>query len=411
MATNRPSFDVIYFKLGHLGGRVSLISRASVLVAGESGAVKELAAHAIHYRSNNKAFVVGPLPPPTHGCAVITRLMADRLKATADVRVIAISPDSLEKTWRYHVQRLWRVSKGLSALIWRRHGDDDCLYLAAAGGAGVFYDIAFATVARLFHYRLFVHHHVFSYINRSRSLTAVFFHLAGPDAVHICLCDCMGSQLKQRYAGIQHVKVVSNAAFMEPPDTNRSERTGAFRIGFLSNLIPDKGVDTVFELFRRLRRENRSIELIVGGPIVGASVQLLIDSAIREFGSAFDYRGRVLGPDKARFFDDINVFVFPTRYANEAQPLVVLEALRAGKPVIATARGCIADDLPKAAGAVFPEHEFIDASLPRLLAWANDPAKLAAGSREALMSAHHQFHSAQNSLEEILADMAQCPAR
>ena len=130
---------------------------------------------------NEKTFVVGPIPPPTHGCAVITGLMADRLKATSDVRVIANSPDSLEKTWRYHLQRLWRVSKGLSALVWRRHGDRDCLYLAAAGGAGVFYDIAFASVARLFHYRLFVHHHVFSYINRSSALTAVLSIL--PDAM------------------------------------------------------------------------------------------------------------------------------------------------------------------------------------------------------------------------------------
>ena len=337
--------------------------------------------------------------------------MADRLKATTDVRVIAISPDSLEKTWRYHLQRLWRVSKGVSALVWRRHGDHDCLYLAAAGGAGVFYDIAFVTVARLFHYRVFVHHHVFSYINRSSSLTAVFIYLAGRDAVHICLCGCMGTLLKQRYAGIQHVKVVSNAAFMEPSDTNHSERSGAFRIGFLSNLIPDKGIDTVLELFRRLRRENPSIELVVGGPIVGTSVQLLINSAIREFGPAFDYRGRLLGPDKERFFDEIDVFVFPTRYANEAEPLVVLEALRAGKPVFATARGCIADDLPAAAGGVFAEREFIDASLPRLLAWANDPAKLAAASLEARTSAHRLFHSAQNSLENILADIAQRPTR
>lgn len=360
---------------------------------------------------NGKTFVVGPLPPPTHGCAVVTGLMADRLRATADVRVIATSPDSLEKTWRYHLQRLSRVSKAVGALVWRRHGDQDCLYLAAAGGAGVFYDIAFASVARLFHYRLFVHHHVFSYINRSSPLTAVFVHIAGRDAVHICLCNCMGTQLKQRYAGIGHVKVVSNAAFMEPSDADHSERTGAFRIGFLSNLIPDKGIDTALELFRRLRRENRSIELIVGGPIVGAAVQSLIDSAIREFGRAFDYRGSLLGPDKERFFDDIDVFVFPTRYANEAEPLVVLEALRAGKPVIATARGCIADDLPMAAGAVFPEHEFIDASLPRLLAWANDPAKLAAASLEARTSAHRQFHSAQNSLQDILAEIAQHPAR
>jgi len=358
---------------------------------------------------NEKTFVVGPIPPPTHGCAVITRLMADLLKATADVRVIAISPDSLEKTWRYHLLRLWRVSRGVSALVWRRHGDHDCLYLAAAGGAGVFYDIAFATVARLFHYRLFIHHHVFSYINRRNSLTAVFIYLAGRDAVHICLCPCMGTSLKRQYAGIEHVKIVSNAAFMEPFDTNHSERTGAFRIGFLSNLVPEKGIDTVIELFRRLRRESPSIELIVGGPIVSDSVKLLIGCAIREFGDAFDYRGSLLGPAKARFFDEIDVFVFPTRYVNEAEPLVVLEALRAGKPVIATDRGCISDEVPTAAGSVFPESEFIDASVPRLLEWANDPAKLAAASLVARTSAQDRFHAARNSLRDILAEISMAP--
>jgi hypothetical protein len=45
------------------------------------------------------------------------------------------------------------------------------------------------------------------------------------------------------------------------------------------------------------------------------------------------------------------------------------------------------------------------------LEWANDPAKLAAVSREARTSAHRLFHSAQNSLREILADIAQHPMR
>jgi glycosyltransferase involved in cell wall biosynthesis len=353
-----------------------------------------------------KTFVVGPIPPPTHGYALITGLMADRLRETAEVSVISISPDGLQKTRRYHVQRLLRVAMAVKALAWRRHRSGDSLYLAVAGGAGVFYDIVFAVIARLFRYRLFVHHHAFTYLNRRSALTAVFILLAGRDTVHICLCPCMGALLRQRYAGIERIKIVSNAAFMGPVHNNHTEHRGAFRIGFLSNLIPEKGIDTVIELFRRLRRESPSIELIVAGPIVCTSVQQLIDAAVSEFGRVFDYRGSVLGTDKARFFEEIDVFVFPTRYANEAEPLVVLEALRAGKPVIATARGCISDEIPAAAGSVFPEREFIDASVPRLLEWANDPAKLAAASLMARASAQDRFQTARNSLQDILAEIA-----
>jgi glycosyltransferase involved in cell wall biosynthesis len=86
-----------------------------------------------------------------------------------------------------------------------------------------------------------------------------------------------------------------------------------------------------------------------------------------------------------------------------------LEALRAGKPVIATDRGCISDEVPTAAGSVFPESEFIDASVPQLLEWANDPAKLAAASLVARTSAQDRFHAARNSLRDILAEISMAP--
>ena len=76
--------------------------------------------------------------------------------------------------------------------------------------------------------------------------------------------------------------------------------------------------------------------------------------------AAAPYRVHVLGPvhgaAKARFFAMIDVFVFPTRYAHEADPLVVWEALAAGRPVIAYARGCIREQVGDA-GLLIEVHQ------------------------------------------------------
>src|SRR5262249_17798066 len=68
----------------------------------------------------------------------------------------------------------------------------------------------------------------------------------------------------------------------------------------------------------------------------------------------------------------------PTRYVSEAQPLVILEALSAGIPVIATTRGCICD-LLSSGGTALPEGaDFVPAAVRLIADWAGDRVRLAA---------------------------------
>jgi glycosyltransferase involved in cell wall biosynthesis len=70
---------------------------------------------------------------------------------------------------------------------------------------------------------------------------------------------------------------------------------------------------------------------------------------------------------------EIDVFVFPTRYRNEAEPLVVLEALSHGCPVISYARGCIAELLGCDGGLAIPVGEdFVRHTLGILEAWRSE---------------------------------------
>ena len=51
-------------------------------------------------------------------------------------------------------------------------------------------------------------------------------------------------------------------------------------------------------------------------------------------------------PNESIHFFQIDILLLPTRYVNEVEPLVILESLRNGVPVLANSRGCIDCLLP-----------------------------------------------------------------
>lgn len=55
------------------------------------------------------------------------------------------------------------------------------------------------------------------------------------------------------------------------------------------------------------------------------------------------YFGKKYDEDKEAFFENADLFVFPTFYSNECFPLVLLEAMQHGLPCISTNEGGIPD--------------------------------------------------------------------
>jgi len=112
----------------------------------------------------------------------------------------------------------------------------------------------------------------------------------------------------------------------------------------LSNLFEAKGFGELLEAAAWLTVHDHGTHFSfhLAGAWESDSVQQKWLAYIDQRGlrNQIEFLGVVDGAEKFRFLLNSDVFVFPS-YQYEGQPLCIIEALAAGLPVIATARGCI----------------------------------------------------------------------
>jgi glycosyltransferase involved in cell wall biosynthesis len=197
--------------------------------------------------------------------------------------------------------------------------------------------------------------------------------------------------------------ILSNAKRVTPVAKAPGHFEGPMRIGHLSNLGPEKGLNEVLAVLRRLLELNVSVRLVLAGPAVSTDVQAQVEAARTEFGAALEYRGAVYGTDKDDFYRNLDVFLFPTRYRHEAQPNVLFEAMAFAVPSISYARGCVANDLANGGGIAIPtDEDFVEMALPVLIGWERDRKQLALAKQNALARAYEHKRESEAQFEEFV---------
>ena len=336
--------------------------------------------------------MVGNFPPPVHGMAVANAQMrALFVQVGVKVRVYDTSPPTIGGWFARHIVRFLKHLAVWAYLVWRTRGGRDTVYLALSGGIGLVYDAVTVALCRLRKLRCVLHHHGWGYLNDKATLMALVVRLAGPESLHVVLCARMGDQLSKLY-GVNRLLVLTNAFLLGigTGSNNLRPRSVPNKVGFLSNLTDEKGVSTFLNLARISHERSLGYEFILAGPCSDVSLRRKIEAAVDS--GYVEWRGAVYGQDKDEFWKDIHVFIFPTRYRYEAEPIVVWEALSAGVPVLATPRGCIANQVDKA-GVIIPidnEEEFVHSTLRKLIEWRQHPSLY----EEASGKASAQFRAA-----------------
>lgn len=348
--------------------------------------------------------VIAPLPPPLHGVSATTMSILEYLDERIEARIANVSPGAGKSLADRLLKPRRMIAAAFMVLAHSRRGKR-VIYMTADGGGGIIYNILIAIIARVCKYRVILHHHSFAYINRRNRLMMALTHVLGSRGIHVVLCEAMGTGLLGHYPLASSQMVLSNSALLPPSPSPRRVARQELTLGFMSNLIVEKGVDTSIRLLRAGRAAGLSLRLRVAGPFPDQRAAEMIGAAQAEFGASFDYVGPVADDQKAEFFGSLNAFLFPTRYVNEAQPRVVLEALAHGVPVITVARSCMPSDVGEEAGfCISPSDDFVKTSLAILEGWRDAPETLAAMTMAA-EARGKALHSASQKQISRLIDM------
>jgi glycosyltransferase involved in cell wall biosynthesis len=183
-----------------------------------------------------------------------------------------------------------------------------------------------------------------------------------------------------------------------------SDGPGRVVVGFLGTLYRPKGFLDLIEAAALLDRDEPGRYIFRFAGEWNSDAERREATAMvpeRRLADVVEFRGTVQGAEKAEFLRALDILAFPG-YQPEGLPLVVLEAMGAGRPVIATPMGAIPDVVvPGETGELVPPRDpaAMAAAIRRL---ADDPAARArygAAGRERYLAEYTEDKCVERMIE------------
>ena len=359
-----------------------------------------------HSANTAKIYLIGPFPPPIHGMTFVNAMMRDHIiRKGSNTIILDTSPKILKRGLSARLGRLPKVLSCLMKLFFCSLSNiSSNIYVSVSGGYGQLYEILFMMLGRLSGSMIYLHHHSYAYLKTTHKITQLLILIAGRKAIHITLCEDMAERLKYRYHRAERVIVLSNAVLISNDILDaKIPRYSLKRIGFLGNISDAKGIFEFLDVVRYLSEKQLypAIHGLIAGPFEDEQVESKVLSTLKDLANV-SYVGPKYGSEKVDFFKSIDALLFPTKYANEAEPLTIHEAMATGLPVIAWQRGCIQNIISSKSGFVVKQQDdFAKSAVERILLWASSPSEY----RRVSASAYNHFINLRKIYQEKLKNL------
>jgi glycosyltransferase involved in cell wall biosynthesis len=356
----------------------------------------------IDHEGAKTLWVFGPLPPPVTGMTLATSRIVEALEAAGPVQAYNWSPGMTHRSLRMRLLRNLRMMRSIALLVARGRVRNERLYLVANSASGLFSTALIVYFAKRLGYTIYLHHHVYFYIDEYDRRMAWIVREMGPLDVHIVHNRHMIEDFRSRYPITKsEFRIVYPSIVVGDIGTPRDAPCRPMRIGLLSNLSAAKGLAEVIATFEKLIERRRDVTLTLAGPVVSSDSQRLIDVAVAKYPGCVTSLGPVYDDDKRKFFASIDVFLFPTK--TEAWGVVVNEALAAGVPLITYDRGCLAMVVGENAGLLLErDTAFAAPAAAQIERWIDDRDSYHRASEAAIAQAERLRDDGQRFLDEFV---------
>lgn len=290
------------------------------------------------------------LPPPVHGAAMVGKYIHDSelVNSKFDCHYINLTTaSSLEDIGKVGIKKLWhfiRLLRTIRSEVKRKN--PDLVYLTPNAKGGAFYkEWVIVMMLKAMGCRIVAHYHNRGVSTRqNRWPDDWMYRKFFKNLKVILLAEALYSDI-WKYVRREDVYICPNGIPVTEERKRRHEDNGVPRLLFLSNLLVDKGLLVLLDALRILK-ENRFSFIcdFVGAETADIDAKRFAEEVQRRgLDGVASYKGKKYGAEKDAMFRETDVFVFPTFYHNECFPLVLLEAMQHGLPVVTTDVGGIAD--------------------------------------------------------------------
>jgi len=305
---------------------------------------------------NNFIVVLGNLPPPMGGAAKNTKLIAEALGGRAETEIINTAVGLAHtRGLLYHFRRATKTATCVSRLIrvTANNKKKKTLYMVPDGGIGMVYTLVYCIFASFLKYKIYLHHRTFLYIDKYNILMFLTRKLLNGKEQHIFLSPKMLHNFEVKYGKVEGRFISDNSRYVAPEVINYTYKSPII-LGHLSNLCDEKGFYEVIEVFEQLKLKGIDVHLKIAGKPVSEKIDLRLKELITKWSDFVTYFDHIENVEKDNFYKSLDVFLFPTKFKQEAQPNVIYEAMAKQCICISWGRACIPEMHTSKAGLIVP---------------------------------------------------------
>ena len=303
-------------------------------------------------KSKDRVLILGPLPPPIHGVSMVNKMIVDS-NLLADKFFLTVVPFNFSKSiedigfisWKKIIEYFNVLFKLILTLARLRF---KVVYFSISPiGKAFIRDSIFVLVIRLFRVKYILHIHGLGIKEcyQSSSLIVRYLYRTVFGTGHVIILSDT-HKYDVDFLSPQSIRVVPNGVSFELRMIEKSlpDGSGNFTLLFFSNLVISKGVLLVVEAFEILQmRYNAPLQLRIVGADGDISAHMLRQMIALKGLKNVAIDKPAFGVAKEKIFYQSDLFIYPTML--DYFPLVLLEAMHAGLPIISTDTGAIREIL------------------------------------------------------------------